>query len=249
MFDPASWGTAFGGLMADMSTSGFWVGVAQIIWVDIILAGDNAVVIALACRNLPPSQRAWGIALGTGVAVLLRVFFTLIVTQMMMLSFVKMVGGVALFYIALKLVTEEEEKHGENNVKSSTHLWQAVRTVAVADVVMSLDNVLGIAGVANGHGGSQMALIIFGLLVSIPLVVAGAQAIMALLSRYPILVWAGGALLGWVAGQVIATDPVVKGLFSQDWAHRVEIMAVILGAAAVVVVGLMKRRYDASNPA
>ena len=242
MVDLASMGIAFDGLMADMGTSGFWVGVGKIIGVDILLAGDNAVVIALACRNLPPHQRMWGIALGTLVAVLMRVIFTLVVSQMMEMSYVKIIGGVALFYIALKLLTDGEQH--EKNIKGSSNLWAAVRTVAIADVVMSLDNVLGIAGAANG----KISLIIFGLLVSIPLVVVGAQMVMKLLTRYPILVWAGGALLGWIAGQVIATDPVVKALLGPDWAKPAEIAAVILGAVFVVGVAWLLRRNNTTPP-
>jgi YjbE family integral membrane protein len=250
MFDLTSWGAVLQGQMAHMGTSGFWVGVAQIIWVDVILAGDNAVVIALACRNLPPHQRVWGIGIGTGVAVLLRIFFTLIVTNLMLLPYVKIAGGVALFYIALKLLAHEEEQPDESSIKSSSNLWQAVWTVAIADVVMSLDNVLGIAATADAHGDGRVPLIIFGLLVSIPLVVAGAQVVMQLLNRYPILVWAGGGLLGWIAGQVIATDPAVKGALPHDWAPHVEMMAVILGAAFVVCVGWIRQRStDASTPA
>lgn len=242
MVDLASMGIAFDGLMADMGTSGFWVGVGKIIGVDIVLAGDNAVVIALACRNLPPHQRMWGIALGTAVAVLMRVFFTLVVTQMMAMSYVKIIGGIALFYIALKLLTDDEQH--EKDINGGTSLWTAVRTVAIADVVMSLDNVLGIAGAANG----KISLIIFGLIVSIPLVVIGAQMVMKLLTRYPVLVWAGGALLGWIAGQVIATDPVVKTLLGPDWAKPVEIAAVIFGAFLVVGLAWLLKRDSGTPP-
>jgi YjbE family integral membrane protein len=242
MVDLASMGIAFDGLMADMGTSGFWVGVGKIIGVDIVLAGDNAIVIALACRNLPAKQRMWGILLGTVAAVLLRIFFTLAVSQMMELAYVKIVGGVALFYIALKLLTDEDQC--EKDIRGSSNLWTAVRTIAIADVVMSLDNVIGIAGAANG----KISLIIFGLIVSIPLVVIGAQLVMKLLTRYPILVWAGGALLGWIAGQVIATDPVVKELLGPDWAKPVEIVAVILGAIFVVGVAWVLRRNNTTPP-
>lgn len=236
MFDPATWGSVFQAHLNSMAHSGFWVGVAQIIWVDIILAGDNAVVIALACRNLPQRQRMWGILLGTGVAVLLRVIFTVTVTELMLLSYVKIIGGVALFYIALKLLMNGEEHHDASNVRASRNLWQAVRTVAIADVVMSLDNVLGIAAAADSHGDARIGLIIFGLLVSIPLVVAGAQLVMQLLTRFPVLVWFGGALLGWIAGQVIATDPVVKGLLRPEWHHNVEMGAAAAGALLVLGV-------------
>jgi YjbE family integral membrane protein len=232
MFDPASIGTAFEALMTDIGTSSFWIGVAKIIGVDLILAGDNAVVIALACRKLPAHQRFWGIIIGTAVAVLMRVIFTLTVSQLMMLSFVKIIGGIALFYIAVKLL-QDDSSHDETSVESGSTLFSAIRIIVIADVVMSLDNVLGIAGAAAGHN-SQTILIIFGLLVSIPLVVFGAQLVMRLLHRFPSLLWAGGALLGWIAGQVIATDPVVREFFSPGWKETIETIAV---SGSVFVTG------------
>lgn len=180
------------------------VQVLRIIGIDIVLAGDNAVVIALACRSLPPKQRTIGIILGAGVAIILRILFTLVVQELLDISWLKLAGGLVLLWIAVKLVLAEEAS--EESVKSGASLWEAVRIVAIADVVMSLDNVLAIAAAAHGDAG----LIIFGLLVSIPLVVGGATLITGLLSRYPALVWAGAALLGWVAGELIATEPVLK---------------------------------------
>ena len=186
------------------------VNILRIIGIDIILAGDNAVVIALACRSLPPRQRMLGIILGAGVAVLLRVVFTVIIQFMLEVQWLKLVGGLLLFWIAIKLLTSEEG-HEEEGVRSGSSLFEAVRIVAIADLVMSLDNMLAIAAAAGGN----TYLIIFGLALSIPLVVAGSTLIMTLLTRFPILVWAGAALLGWIAGELIATEPVLGPVIDQ----------------------------------
>jgi len=183
--------------------------ILKIIWINILLSGDNAVVIALACRALPRGQRAWGIILGAAAAVVMRVIFTIGLQFVLELPYLRFVGGMLLIYIAVKLLVQEEAS--EDSVASSETLWGAVRTVAIADIVMSLDNVLAIAAAARG----QPMLIAFGLLVSIPLIVAGATLIMAILGQFPILVWAGAALLGWIAGQLIVEDPVTYPYFQQ----------------------------------
>lgn len=185
------------------------INILRIIGIDIVLAGDNAVVIALACRSLPPKQRMLGIILGAGVAVLLRIFFTVIIQYMLEVQWLKLVGGILLFWIAIKLLTSEEGH--EDGVRSGSSLFEAVRIVAIADLVMSLDNMLAIAAAAGGN----TYLIIFGLALSIPLVVAGSTLIMTLLTRFPILVWAGAALLGWIAGELIATEPVLSPVINQ----------------------------------
>src|SRR5262245_27274913 len=185
-----------------MMQPAFWIAVGQIIWINILLSGDNAVVIALACRGLPPKQRFWGIILGAGAAVVLRIFFTVILQYVLELPWLRLVGGLLLLWIAVKLLVQDEAD--ETDVASSDNLWGAVRTVAIADIVMSLDNVLAIAAAAHG----DTMLIIFGLAVSIPLIVAGATMIMALLTRFPVLVWAGAGLLGWIAGELMVEDPV-----------------------------------------
>src|SRR5690606_26254787 len=179
------------------------VNILRIVGIDIVLAGDNAVVIALACRSLPPKQRMAGIILGAGVAVLLRIFFTVLIQHLLEVEYLKLLGGALLFWIAVKLLTSEEGK--EDGVKSGSSLFEAVRIVAIADLVMSLDNMLAIAAAAGGN----TYLIVFGLALSIPLVVAGSTLIMTLLTRFPILVWAGAALLGWISGELIATEPVL----------------------------------------
>src|SRR5919206_675606 len=182
----------------------FWIALGKIIWINILLSGDNALVIALACRGLNPRHRLWGMIFGAGAAVMLRIIFTGIVASLMELPYLKLVGGLALIVIAAKLLVPENED--EDDVESASHLWQAVQIVVVADIVMSLDNVIAVAAAANG----SVPLLVLGLAISVPLIVAGAALIMALLARLPILVWAGAALLGWIAGEVIATDPAIE---------------------------------------
>jgi YjbE family integral membrane protein len=221
------------------------VQIVKIIWINILLSGDNAVVIALACRGLPPRQRMWGIILGAGAAVLLRVFFTLILQYVLDLPWLRLVGGLLLLWIAIKLLIQEEAD--ETSVGSSDNLWGAVKTVAVADIVMSLDNVLAIAAAAKGHPW----LIIFGLVVSIPLIVAGATLIMALLTRFPVLVWAGAALLGWIAGELVMEDPISRPYLdalgaSYGLAHRAMEYVMQVGCTLfVLIVGwILLRRHS-----
>jgi YjbE family integral membrane protein len=231
-------------------TSTYGVQVLKIIGIDVVLAGDNAVVIALACRTLPPRQRALGIVLGAATAVVLRILFTLIIQQLLDISLLKLIGGLLLFWIAVKLLIAEEAS--DETVKSGNSLWETVRIIAIADMVMSLDNVLAIAAASGG----DPLLIIFGLIVSIPLVVGGATLITNLLVRYPVLIWAGAALLGWVAGGLIATEPLLKpsldglagatGLSVKGLTHIAE----GIGALLVVAAGLAIQRNtaDGENP-
>jgi YjbE family integral membrane protein len=215
---------------------GFWLAVLQIIWIDVLLSGDNAVVIALACRKLPQRQRLWGIVLGTMVAVTLRVVFTGAVTTLMSLAYVKVIGGALLLWIAIKLLGPEE--NGRNGqIEPVGSLWQAVRIVAIADVVMSLDNVIAIAAAARG----SYALLMFGLTCSIPLIMAGAAIVIAVLERFPIVVWAGAALLGWIAGEIIATDPAITGYLDPAVAPKIKLVGAIIGALVVVGVGFARR--------
>jgi YjbE family integral membrane protein len=209
----------------------FWPAL-QIIWVNILLSGDNAVVIALACRGLPQEQRKKAVLLGAGAAVVLRIIFTLMTTALMGLPWVKLIGGLVLLWIAIKLLVPEDDEH---DIAAGSNLWKAVQTVAIADVVMSLDNVIAIAAVAKGDWG----LIIFGLLVSIPLVVFGSQLIMMVMDKYPLIVWAGAALLGYVAAEIIIEDTVVAHLFAGKYAHWI---AEALGVFIVVFVGYLLRR-------
>jgi YjbE family integral membrane protein len=225
------------------------IAVIKIIGINIILSGDNAVVIALACRNLPPRQRRWGIFLGAGAAVVLRIIFTVLVQFLFNVPWLKLAGGLLLFWIAIKLLVGEEEA-GDDKVAGGSSLWEAVKIVAIADIVMSLDNVLAIAGAAEAAPPDQRIwLIITGLVISIPLVVAGSTLIMGLLTRYPALVWAGAALLGWIAGELIATEPVLTeqvamiasylGVSAKFVLRSFE----IIGAAIVVIVGWLLMKW------
>jgi YjbE family integral membrane protein len=238
--DPAAWLGMISTGWGEVGQTAFWVALLKIMWINILLSGDNAVVIAMACRGLPHRQRVWGMILGAGVAVLLRVVFTVFVAALMLLPYLKIVGGLALFYIAAKLLVPEDEDHSET--EATEHLWRAVKIVAIADIIMSLDNVIAIAAAAQGN----MALLVIGLGVSIPLIVAGAALVMALLDRFPILVWAGAALLGWIVGEVIATDPVIQGYlepkFGADGFHYIMLFCALVGAVLVLVVGGIWRR-------
>lgn len=231
-------------IWANIFQPAFWVAAGQIIGINVVLSGDNAVVIALACRMLPPRQRLWGMVLGAGVAVLLRVVFTLVVAQAMEYPFLKLAGGVLLLWVAIKLVVPDPDG-GEGKVAAADNLWRAVRIVAIADIVMSLDNVIAIAAAADtaamrvdmAHAVTIKAtLIIFGLATSVPLIVAGSALLMAVLERFPILVWAGGGLLGWVAGDIMVKDDALLNWFPADIIHALHYWAA--GAGAVFVVGL-----------
>jgi YjbE family integral membrane protein len=179
------------------------VPILQIIWIDLLLSGDNAVVIALACRALPPRQRRIGMILGAGTAIGLRIIFAVFITYLLGVPLLKVVGGALLLWIGVKLALGEEE--GGHDIESSENLWRAVRTIAIADAVMSLDNVIAIAAAAGGN----IWLFIFGLLLSIPLIVFGSQILSAIIDRFPIIIWGGAALLGWIAGEMIVSDPIV----------------------------------------
>jgi YjbE family integral membrane protein len=229
IFDPATIGTFASQFHSEMAQPAFWVAVGKIIWINVLLSGDNALVIALACRGLEPRHRLWGMILGAGAAIILRIIFTGIVATLMELPYLKLVGGLALLVIAAKLLVPEQED--EEGVESASHLWAAVQIVVVADIVMSLDNVIAVAAAANG----SVPLLILGLAISIPLIVAGAALIMALLNRLPILVWAGAALLGWIAGDVIATDPAVHpklhSLFAGPLGVKLDAFLALFGVA------------------
>jgi YjbE family integral membrane protein len=214
--------------------------VLGIIWINVILSGDNAVVIALACRGLPDDKRRLGMILGAGVAVALRIVFTLLVAALLSTPFLKILGGVLLLWIAVKLLSGDDE---EGSVKETDRLLHAVWTVAVADAVMSLDNVLAIAAVAQ----DSTFLLVMGLAISIPLIVAGAALIMMLLDRMPFLVWAGAALLGWVAGEMLISDPWLVGQLGQELGHKAEIPTAVVGALLVVSTGYVVRRRTAGE--
>ncbi len=189
----------------------------------------------MACRGLPPQQRRWGLVIGAGVAVMLRIIFAGVVARLMLLPYLKLVGGVALTVIAAKLLVPEDPDRDE--IQAVAHLWRAVMIIAVADIVMSLDNIVAIAAIAQGN----VVLLAIGLAVSIPLIVAGAALVMALLDRFPILIWAGAALLGWIAGEVIVADPALSAhlaaTFGAQLAQQIEFAAPATGAALAIAAG------------
>ena len=235
----------------------FWIAVGQIIMIDIVLGGDNAVVIALACRKLPPKQRTMGILYGTAGAILLRVVLIFFALTLLAIPFLKIVGALLLLWIGVKLlVPDHDDDHG--NIAGSDKLWAAVKTVIIADLVMSVDNVIAIAGAAEGAGGDhKMALVIFGLLVSVPIIVWGSQLVIKLMDRFPSIITIGAMLLGWIAGTMAVSDPAVLGYMPTLPVTRpgalpeVEAMvrygAGVVGALMVLAAGvLMKRRAAAA---
>jgi len=226
-----------------------WVAIGEIIVIDILLGGDNAVIIALACRNLPERQRRLGIVWGAAGAIVLRVLLITVAVALLNVPMLKLAGGLMLLWIGVKLIAPAGE-HGEEHAKvqASDRLLSAIRTIIVADFVMSLDNVIAIAGAAEQADPSQRTgLIIFGLLVSVPFIVFGSQLILKLLDRYPIIILLGGALLGWIAGGLMVTDPVAERLVPQT--DMVRYLASAVGAAFVVAVAksLARRRRPASG--
>lgn len=214
----------------------FWVGLLKIIWINILLSGDNAVVIALAARGLPPAQQKQAIMFGSGAAVVLRIGLTIIAAWLMALQGLQIVGGILLLWIGAQLLANEEENEGE--AKEQTNLMTAIRTILIADVVMSLDNVIGVAAAAKG----DQLLLIIGLAISIPLVVFGSSMMIKLMERYPFIITLGAALIGWVGGETIASDVFLKEFASANaWFH------LTAAAAGAVIVILWGRRMNAKT--
>jgi YjbE family integral membrane protein len=213
----------------EFGTPHFWVAAVEIIVINVLLSGDNAVVIALACRDLPKKQRKLGIFWGVIGAVVLRIILTIFAVSLMQLPYLQLAGGVLLLWVGVKLIIEEEE--GEHHIPAHTRLWSAVKTIIVADLVMSFDNVIGIAGAAKG----SFLLLVFGLVISIPLVVVGAQLVMKLIERFPILIMAGGGLLGWLAGEIATEDTAIKPWIDANAEHLHDIAPIV---GVVIVVGL-----------
>ena len=223
----------------DLFSPQFWLAALQIIYINILLSGDNAVVIALACRSLPPKQKRWGVIWGAAGAVVLRIVLTIFAVKILELPWLKAVGGVLLLWIGIKLIAEEED--GDPDVKGSDRLWSAVRTVIVADLVMSVDNVLGVAAAARG----SVVLLVFGLVVSIPLVIAGSQIILKLIERFPAIILIGGGLLGWIAGSLLVEDAALA-----PWIHAnaawLEWGGPLAGVAIVIGVAHWQKRRSVS---
>ncbi len=240
-------------LASELVRPTFWLAAIQIMGINILLSGDNAVVIALACRALPPRERFWGMVFGAGVAAVLLILFTGIVATLMTLPYLKLAGGLALFWVAIKLVAPQPHD-SEDTPEAVEDLWRAVRVVVVANIVMSLDNVIAVAAAAKGN----YLLLGLGLAVSIPIVIAGSALFLAILERFPVVVWAGGALLGWIAGGLLPDDPVVAPYLAGTttvaldtaytwfgnsghlkWDFEIELAQAICGIlGAIIVVGV-----------
>jgi YjbE family integral membrane protein len=214
-----------------LQTPQFWVDVFKIIMIDLLLSGDNAVVIALACRNLPAAQRKKGIMYGVGGAIGLRVVLTFFAVTLLALPYLKLVGALLLLWIGIKLILPEDDEHGEGNIKAEANLWGAVKTIIVADFVMSLDNVLGVAAAAHGN----VWLLVFGLLVSIPMIAWSSQLVLKLIDRFPYIIYAGGALLGYVAGEMLVTEALFNALVEAN--HYLHWLVPALCAVLVLAMG------------
>ncbi len=227
-------------LTDQMARPTFWLAALQIMGINILLSGDNAVVIALAVRGLPPKERFWGMVFGAGAAAILLIVFTGVVATLMELPYLKLAGGIALFWVAVKLVAPQPHD-AEDTPEAVEDLWRAVRVVVVANIVMSLDNVIAVAAAAKGN----YFLLGLGLAVSIPVVIAGSALFLAVIERFPLVVWAGGALLGWIAGSLLPEDPAIAPYMSRGTISIAnmdvefsELLFGITGAIFVILMGL-----------
>jgi YjbE family integral membrane protein len=216
--------------MEFLSTTDFWIGLVKIIWINIILSGDNAVVIALAARSLPPEQQKKAIMFGSGAAVVLRIVLTVVAAQLLELSFLQVIGGVLLLWIGYQLLSGGEE--GDGDSKGTGSMMAAIRTILIADLVMSLDNVIAVAAAAQG----DTTLLILGLAISIPLVIFGSTLMIKLMERFPVIITLGAALIGWVGGETVVNDNLLHGYtMAHPWLHYAA-----AAAGAILVVGLGK---------
>ena len=218
-----------------------WVAIMKIIGINIVLSGDNAVVIALACRNLPPVQQKKGIFFGGMAAIVLRIILTVFAVVLLTQPYLKLVGSVLLLWIAVKLVLPDDEN--SDGVEGQKNLYKAIKTILVADLVMSLDNVLGVAAVANG----DIVLLTIGLIISMPLIIYGSTLILKLMTRFPIVITLGAALLGYVAGEMAVTDSAIEGWLNAN-AHWAHMLAPAAGAAFVVLIGKLIVRHRQRRP-
>lgn len=224
-----------------LQSADFWIGLLKIVWINIILSGDNALVIAMAARSLPPAQQKKAVLFGSGAAVVLRIALTVVAAKLLALPYLQIVGGLLLLYIGVQLLSEGDEEEGEG--KEYGTMLAAVRTILIADLVMSLDNVIAVAAAAQG----DTTLLILGLAISIPLVIFGSTLMIKLMERFPIIVMLGAALIGWVGGETIVSDVTLRDtLAAMPWLHYV---GAALGAAFVVLAGrfLQKRTHVAAH--
>ena len=224
-----------------LTSPAFWIALGQIIMIDILLGGDNAVVIALACRKLPPAQRTKGIIWGTAGAIILRVILIFFAMTLLALPWLKFIGALLLVWIGIKLIAPDEDGHGD--VATSDKLLAAIKTIIVADLVMSVDNVIAIAGAAQNAGEHSLLLVVLGLLISIPIIVWGSQLVIKLMARFPLIITAGGMLLGWIAGGMLVSDPVLANPDKWQWMLKipqndmVKYGASVAGALLVLAIG------------
>jgi len=229
----------------------FWIGLGKIIWVNLLLSGDNAVVIALAARSLPPQQQKMAVFWGAGAAVIMRIVLTIFAVALLTLPWLKIVGGLLLLWIGVKLLVPEEDG---DDIASSDNLFQAIKTILIADLVMSLDNVLAVAAAADSAAPTvelvamKYTLLVLGLAISIPIVIFGSTLMLKFMERWPVIITAGGALLGWIAGEMMVTDPAIDAWVEHNarWLEEMRVAA-IAGAVLVVIIGmwLAKRQQQA----
>ena len=224
--------------MEFLQTAEFWIALIKIIWINIILSGDNAVVIALAARALPPELQKKAVFFGSAAAVVMRIALTVVAVQLLALSYLQIIGGLLLLWIGAQLLSEDDD--GDDGAVEATGLYAAIRTILIADLVMSLDNVIAVAAAAKG----SMTLLILGLAISIPLVIFGSTLMIKLMSRYPVIVTVGAALIGWVGGETIVSDVVLRDVVAAvPWLHYA---AAALGAVLVVAAGKLLQNRHAS---
>jgi len=239
-------------MLEELATQAFWIGLLKIIGVNIILSGDNAVVIALAARSLPARQQKQAIFWGAGAAIVLRIVLTLFAVALLSLPWLKLIGSALLFWIGIKLLIPEDE---DPDIKAHEHLMSAIKTILIADLVMSLDNVIAVAAAAQG----SVVLLVLGLAISIPLVIFGATLLVKLMDRFPVIITIGGGLIGWVAGEMLVTDLALKdwlsglGLLYKDdkpfmGEISLELVAGAIGVVVVVVVGKWLAARKSTGP-
>jgi len=228
----------------ELTSAAFWIALLQIIWVNILLSGDNAVVIALAARSLPPTQQKKAITIGSAAAIIMRIVLTLVAAKLLMLPWLKLIGALLLVYIGVTLLLPEGDEDGEG--KQHGTLLAAIRTIMIADLVMSLDNVVAVAAAAMG----DTTLLVVGLAISIPLVIFGSTLLLKVIERFPLIVWVGAALLGFIAGELLVGDPALhNSVINVDNAlgvteHQLGMITGAIGAAVVLIIGkvLLSRR-------
>lgn len=228
----------------EFASAAFWAALGSIIWVNILLSGDNAVVIALAARSLPAHQQKKAIFFGSAAAIVMRIGLTVIALEMLKWPYLKLVGGALLLYIGVSLLLEEEDEEGDGEKQGNGSMAAAIRTILVADLVMSLDNVLAVAAAAKGN----VPLLVAGLAISIPLIIFGSTLLLKVMQRFPIIIMAGAALLGFLAGEMVLTDPAIVGYFGEQ-PHWVLNVGGAIGAAIVVLVGTSLQRRRAQHSA